>query len=46
MLPIKLSRKEGIKGFFKGFLMGLGSLVFKPAAGKSKIPSPVIAYSH
>ena len=34
VLPIKRARKEGVKGFIKGFFMGLGSIVFKPAAGK------------
>ena len=41
MLPIKGARKEGVKGTVKGFFMGLGSIVFKPAAGKQGLPFPV-----
>ncbi|KAI2470359.1 hypothetical protein F4781DRAFT_430382 [Annulohypoxylon bovei var. microspora] len=33
VLPYKCARKGGVKGFFKGCARGLGSILFKPAAG-------------
>ncbi|KAI0138594.1 hypothetical protein F4776DRAFT_662965 [Hypoxylon sp. NC0597] len=33
VLPYKGARKEGVIGFFKGFAKGLGSIMFKLAAG-------------
>ncbi|KAH9909592.1 hypothetical protein F4778DRAFT_775510 [Xylariomycetidae sp. FL2044] len=33
VVPYKMAKLQGVKGFFKGFPMGFGSMVFKPASG-------------
>ena len=36
--PVKGAQKEGVVGALKGFGKGIGGIVLKPSAGKSKHP--------